>query len=112
MTDFFISSDNFNDDILYKTLFNNKIASNITLQISTVYNKKQDKYIKEHGAKVQIFDIDKNNLFKLYNDLIKNMNINCLWIDDGNFHNCITKMSGYKNYCKKNNFPIKKCSMY
>ena len=111
-TELFISSKDFDINKLSSTLCNHGVNSNISTQISTVTDKKTKETNQENGAKVEIFDIAEENLFNLYDGLIDNMGINCLWINRGDFHNCITKMSGYAKHCKEHGKQAKTCSEY
>ena len=112
MTELYISSASFNSDKLADVLVDNGVNSNIYTNISTVFDKANGVNKIENGAKVDIFEIETPALFDLYNDLVDKMGINCVYVNRGDFKDCITKMDGYLLHCEKQDHNVRSCSMY
>jgi len=112
MTELFLSSDNFNINKMAGVLCDNGVSANIYTTISTPFSNTEKVNKIEQGAKIDIFEIETPALFDLYNDLVSEMGINCVYVNRGDFKDCITKMDGYLLHCEKQDHNVRSCSMY
>ena len=97
---------------LMNILKNNKILCNTFKLNSVIFSKKENKYKTENGFKLTIFSIKENDFIKLWLNFIEDLNICCIWVDCGKFHNCITQNNFYKRVCLKHKLKPFGCSEY
>lgn len=107
----FASAEGLDTHSITQVMLHERVLCNVT-PIESVVQDKHGRMAIESGARVDIFDIDRDKLLEVWASIRHELGVHCLWLEAKGFEGCIAHWPEYRQVCATNGVKPLVCSEY